>query len=90
LATTFLSLGFFTFSIFFTREPSIVMDRGDKRVLNLSLKAARALSSNSAFLPFFLLHAFHLVLYIPNATQSVVFFDLLCAVTMHVHGRWNI
>jgi hypothetical protein len=39
LESTFLPLCFFTFSIFSTREPSIVMDRCDKGVLNLSLKA---------------------------------------------------
>jgi hypothetical protein len=41
LASTFLPLGFFTFSIFFTREPSIMMDRGDKRGLKLVIEGRK-------------------------------------------------
>jgi hypothetical protein len=40
-------LGLFTFSISFTRQPSIVMEGGDKGVLNLSMKVARVMSLKS-------------------------------------------
>jgi hypothetical protein len=41
LAPTLLPLAFFTFSILFMREPSIMMERGDKGVLTFSNEGSK-------------------------------------------------
>jgi hypothetical protein len=41
LTSTFLSLGFFIFSIFFPRESSNMMDRGDKGGLKLVIEGGK-------------------------------------------------